>query len=212
MTVLSDSQIKEYMKKAKLIDPFDVTLLAPASYDMRVGQKVLKSKGDEESPIVNLETEKVIQIGTAEFVEILTLEKVKMPRDMCGRIGIRSFYTRKGLISFVGPQIDPGFEGNLVVSVFNTGPRPIVLKYGEPFCTIEFTKLDAPSERPYSGDYQGQTDFPSENIEFILGAKGVTLHEVVEVMKDLRSDMKWMKWLLAFILAALIGLLVTRAF
>lgn len=211
MTVLSDSQISDYVKKAKLIEPFDETLLAPASYDMRVGQKVLKSRGEEETPIVNLETEKIIQIGTAEFVEILTLERVNMPTNLCGRMGIRSFYTRKGLISFVGPQIDPGFKGNLVVSVFNTGPRPIVLRYGEPFCTVEFTKLDVPSKRPYSGDYQGQSDFPSENIEFILGAKGVTLAEVVEVMKSLRSDMKWMKWLLALIFATLVGLLITRA-
>ncbi len=164
MTVLSDGQIKDYVTKTKLIEPFDEMLLSPASYDLRVGQRILKSRRDGDTPIVNLETERILQIGTAEFVEILTLEKVNMPMDLCGRMGIRSYYTRKGLISFVGPQIDPGFKGNLIVSLFNTGPRPIVLKYGEAFCTVEFSKLDAPSKKAYSGEYQGQTDFPSENI------------------------------------------------
>jgi len=212
MTVLSDREIREHVKKTKLIEPFDETLLAPASYDLRVGQKILKSRAAEEgTPIINLETEKILQIGTAEFVEILTLEKVNMPNDLCGRMGIRSYYTRKGLVSFVGPQIDPGFKGNLIISLFNTGPRPVVLKYGEPFCTVEFSKLNIPSEKAYSGEYQGQSDFPSENIEFILGEQGITLSEVVEVMKSLRSDMKWMKWLLALIFATLVGLLITRA-
>ena len=58
MTVLSDSQIKEYVAEKKLIEPFDEMLLSPASYDLRVGQRVLKSRKDGDTPIINLETEK----------------------------------------------------------------------------------------------------------------------------------------------------------
>jgi len=211
MAVLSDRQIKEYAQKKKLIEPFDENLLGPASYDLRVGQRVLKSiRKKEETPIVNLELERVLQIGTGEFIEVLTLEKVNLPENICGRMGIRSFFTRKGLVSFVGPQVDPGFKGNLVISLFNTGPRTIVMKYGEPFCTIEFSELSAPCEKPYSGSYQGQNDFPSDNIEFIVGAKGITLSEVVDVMQGLRSDVKWLKILLLLILGALIAGVLAR--
>ena len=159
---------------------------------------------------MNLETERVLQIGTGEFVEVLTLERVRMPNNLCGRMGIRSFFTRKGLVSFVGPQVDPGFEGNLVISLFNTGPRTIVMKYGEPFCTIEFSELSDSCEKPYSGPYQKQNDFPSDNIEFIVGAKGITLYEVVDVMRGLRSDVKWLKILLLLILAALVAGVIGR--
>jgi dCTP deaminase len=211
MTILSDSQIREYAQKKKLIEPFDESALGPASYDLRIGQRVLKSvRQKEETPIVNLETERVLQIGTGEFVEVLTLEKVNLPENLCGRMGIRSFFTRKGLVSFVGPQVDPGFKGNLVVSLFNTGPRTIVMKYGEPFCTIEFSELSKPCEKPYSGSYQGQNDFPSDNIEFIVGAKGITLYEVVDVMRGLRSDVKWLKIILLLILGALIAGVIAR--
>jgi len=211
MTVLSDRQIKELSQKKKLIEPFDESLVGPASYDLRVGQRVLKSvRKKEETPIVNLEMERILQIGTGEFVEVLTLEKVNLPENICGRMGVRSFFTRKGLVSFVGPQVDPGFKGNLIISLFNTGPRTIVMKYGEPFCTIEFSELSNPVEKPYSGSYQGQNDFPSENIEFIVGAKGITLYEVVDVMKGLRSDVKWLKILLLLILGALIAGVIAR--
>lgn len=107
-----------------------------------------------------------------------------------------------------GAHVDPGFSGHLVVSVFNTGPRPIVLRYGEPFCTMEFSKLESPSEKPYSGAYQNQEDFPSENIEFLIGAGGTTLYEVVQAMETMKTDLKWVKWLLGFILAVMLGQLV----
>lgn len=163
-----------------------------------------------ESPIVNLEIDRVIKIETAEFVEVTTLEKLTLPLTICGRIGLRSYYSRKGLVLFSGPQIDPGFDGCLIISLFNTGPREIILKYGDPFCTVEFNRLDKPAEKGYSGPYQHQDDFPSDNIEFITGAMGITLYEVVETMKDLRSDIRWIKVLLGFILAALIAGIITR--
>lgn len=40
---------------------------------------------------MNLETERVLQIGTGEFVEVLTLERVRMPNNLCGRMGIGHF-------------------------------------------------------------------------------------------------------------------------
>ena len=45
--------------------------------------------------------------ATGEFVEVLTLEKVNMPNNVCARMGIRSYFTRKDLVPFVGPQVDP---------------------------------------------------------------------------------------------------------
>jgi len=213
MTVLPDHKIKELVKKSELLKPFDERLLGPASYDMRVGRKVLKSsKERESSPIIDMEKEKILHIETGEFVEIMTLEKAQLPPNICGRIGIRSYFTRKGLIPFAGPQVDPGFRGHLIISVFNTGPRPIIMKYGEPFCTIEFHELSGQCEKPYSGEYQDQEDFPSDNIEFIIGAKGITLYEVVEVIRGLRSDVRWLKVLLLLILGAIISGVISNFF
>ena len=198
-------------KKELLITPYSEKSLSPASYDLTVGGRALKSTR-EDNPIVNLEEEKVLSIGTGEFVEVLTRERLELPLDLCARFGLRSFFTRKGLQMFGGPQVDPGFKGNLIVSLFNSGPRPIVLKYGDDFCTIEFTRLEEPSEKGYSGVYQNTDDFPSENIEFITGAKGVTLYEVVKLMKSLEGDVRWMKWLLLAIFAAIVGELLARFF
>lgn len=196
-------------KKTLVISPYSEQWLNPASYDLTLGSKALKSTR-EEKPIVNLEEERILSIGRGEFCEVLTRERLELPLDICARFGLRSYFTRKGLQMFGGPQVDPGFKGNLFVSLFNSGPRPLVLKYGEDFCTIEFTRLEEPSEKGYSGVYQNADDFPSENIEFIAGAKDVTLYEVVETMKAVRGDIRWMKWILVAIFGAILAALPAR--
>lgn len=93
MAVLSDAQIKKHIREEKLIEPFDEGLLGPASYDLRAGRRVLIClRKDGGSPILNLEQERVLQIGTGEFVEIMTMEKVPLPNNLCARMGIRSLF------------------------------------------------------------------------------------------------------------------------
>lgn len=47
--------------------------------------------------------------------------------------------------------------------------------------------------------------------EFIVGARGVTLYEVVQTMRTVSRDIWWMKWLLLVILGALIAGIISRA-
>jgi dCTP deaminase len=206
MSVLSDRDIQKARDKGDLvISDFKEELLAPASYDLRVGNKALKGISERDKLIIDLSEDHILEIGTGEFAEVITLERIELSNKLSGRIGIRSYFIRKGLIPFAGPQIDPGWKGNLIISLFNTGPRSIVLRYGEPFCTIEFSRLESEAEKGYMGEYQNQSDFPTENIEFMLGAKGVTLYEVVQTMRTLTRDVSWMKWLLALIFAVLLA-------
>mgnify|MGYP005849616635 CR=1 FL=1 len=72
------------------------------------------------SLIISLEKEEVIEIATGDFVEVLTLERLALPKAICTRIGLRSYYTRKGYFYSVSPNRS-GFEGYLIVSLFNTG-------------------------------------------------------------------------------------------
>lgn len=180
MSVIPMQKIKEIQD---LIEPFDENLIEPASADLRVGRRALKSPvGSKRGEVVDLDREeKSIQLLSGQFISILSLEKLNLPLDICGRVGLRSSYARRGLIAFHGAQIDPGFKGHLVVPLINVGPETIVLEYGEPFCTLEFSRLEAPSEKGYSGEYQDLPDFPGDDINFMLRAKTVSLAEIPEL-------------------------------
>jgi dCTP deaminase len=182
MAVLSDTSIRNLQETGDLgISSFDPDALQPASYDMRLYWKILLSPTRYEvGREVDLreEREQTLALEPGRFAAILTEEILELPLDMSGRFGLRSEFTRKGLVAFPGIQVDPGFRGRLAISLFNAGPEAIGLRYGNKMFTIEFHTLESPASHGYEGDYQEQHDFPPDQTEFILNAQTVSLSEI----------------------------------
>lgn len=182
MTVLSDTSISQAVKLGKLrIHPFYSDALQPASYDMRLYWRLLVSPTRyEKGHIVDLRKEPHRQyaVEPGRFVGVLTEEKLEFPLTMSGRFGLRSEFTRHGLVSFGGIQIDPGFKGRLAISLFHAGPEPIMLKYKNQMFTVEFHLLDHQASKGYEGPFQNQSDFHKTQREFILNAKTSSLAEI----------------------------------
>ena len=152
--LMSDRDIERARTLKELeIRNFSKKCLQPASYDMRVGDEAFSSHEKERIP-VTLARPLVIKPG--DFILIRTYESVKLSPKIAGRLGLRSFHARKGLALLAGPQIDPGFEGVLVVGLHNLDANELKLSYREPFCTVEFHRLTEPVGQPYNGDYQHQ--------------------------------------------------------
>lgn len=188
MSVISGETMERLIKSKELIlEPFDKECLQPASIDLRAGGRAMKSSViDERGMVVDLARESKTAVFPGQFAAVLTLEKLALPLNICGRVGLRSFYARKGLISFHGTQVDPGFSGHLVVPIVNMGPEPIILEYGKPFITLELNYLETASSKPYSGDYQDQHDFSLDDINFILRApQAVSVTDVLGVRQDI---------------------------
>lgn len=187
MSVISGETIKRLIESKELIlEPLDTQCLQPASIDLRVGRRAIKSPvGEERGAVIDLTRDNKIGILPGQFASVLTLERLTLPLNICGRIGLRSFYARRGLISFHGAQVDPGFSGYLVVPLVNVGPETIALEYGKPFSTLELNYLETASSKTYSGDYQDQADFPADDINFLLSARTVSLAEIPSLKDEI---------------------------
>lgn len=190
MGVLSGRQIKELVKSGKLgIEPFDEVLVQPATYDLRLGPKILASplSADKLGVVIELTKDKPgYDIQSGQMVGILSLEKLYLPLDICGRFGIRSAIARKGINAFGGVQLDPGFKGRLTMNLLNVGPEPITLTLYEAIFSVEFARLEEEAEVGYSGPYQDQDDFPAEQYNYILSARTTSLAEIPTFRRDIR--------------------------
>jgi len=197
MAVLSRELIEKLVEAQVLkIEPFYKDGIQPASYDLRLGNTILVTpikRGERGRPI-DLDKEKgeKYMIRPGEFVAALTEESLSLPDDICGRFGVKSSLARKGLVAFGGIQIDPGFVGRLAISLFNVGPEDIELKLGEPTFTVEFHRLEEPTKNPYGSDpqkhtYQGQTDFPADQRNFIINAHTTSLAEIPVIRTDMEQ-------------------------
>jgi dCTP deaminase len=188
MAPLSGSQITRLVQSGDLvIHPFDETLVQPASYDLRLGQKILASplSRDITGAVIELsERSSTYKIQSGQMIAVMSDEWLELPVTVCGRFGIRSEFARRGLNAFGGPQLDPGFKGRLTMSLLNVGPEPIALSLRQPFFTVEFQRLDEPAEKGYEGSYQGQDDFPADQYEFILSARTTSLAEIPTLRQE----------------------------
>jgi dCTP deaminase len=190
MGVLSGRQIRELAESGKLvIEPLDETLVQPATYDLRLGPKILASplSADKLGVVIELTKDKPsYDIQSGQMVGVLSLEKLCLPLNMCGRFGIRSAIARKGINAFGGLQLDPGFRGRLTMNLLNVGPEPVTLTLNEPIFSVEFARLEEDAETGYSGSYQDQDDFPAEQYNYILSARTTSLAEIPTFRRDIR--------------------------
>ncbi len=208
MSLLTDVEIRQAMAAREIeIEPFDgEQCLQPASYDMRVGSRAVVAKSLTLEELgkkvdrggvkeLNVEGEGSVGIPAGGFALVTTLERVKLSPNYAGHIGIRSYYTRKGLVLLSGLQIDPGFDGNLVVGLCNLSPRSIVIEYKDTFCTVEFHHLNIAVEKPYIGKYmseQREGKIPAADKDYLRTIETMSISDLTQALLTLSNNVNTM--------------------
>ncbi len=162
--ILSDKTLKKYLENNTLVvEPLDDIQIQPASIDLRLGTHYLKV-AEHRSAMLDLvnkpEYEEIIQeevvIPAHAFLLATTREYVKLPDDLTAFVEGRSSIGRLGLFIQNSGWVDPGFEGEITIELYNANSLPIKLKSGVRICQLVFAKLDQEAANPYRGKYQGQ--------------------------------------------------------
>jgi len=162
--ILSDKTIRRYVTEGRLIiEPLEEMQIQPASVDLRLGNHYLKI-AEHKTAVLDLihkpEYEEIIQeevvIPPHSFLLATTREYVKLPDDLTAFVEGRSSIGRLGLFIQNSGWVDPGFEGEITIELYNANILPIKLVTGVRICQLVFAQLDQQAEHPYSGKYQGQ--------------------------------------------------------
>jgi len=160
--MLVDTEIEEAISIGEVeVSDFSKECLMPASYDLRVGEEGFVLSAGR---VIDIRGEGPLEVQPGDFALVMTHEKLRLSTNMVGRFGLRSVYARIGLLLTAGLQVDPGFEGKLVVGIVNFSSQTVRLPYLTPFCTLELEKLRRHSSAPYRGPYQGQEHLTDEII------------------------------------------------
>lgn len=175
MSVLNDKEIRrELLERNIEINPTPHPIqIQPASVDLRLDDTYL-TFNTTTTMVIDTRREQhyteyhsfsdncplVLQPG--QFILAQTVEQVKLPDDILGRVEGRSSLGRLGIVIHVTAGfIDPGFEGNITLEIVNLGDIPVVLYPNQRVCQIVFERLASSCERPYGvgniNKYQGQS-------------------------------------------------------
>lgn len=185
--LMSDIEILESITKGDLgIDGFEKGRLSGTSYDVAVGDEGVcgsekrKHKFRDEGPIA---------IPPGDLALILSLERFRLPLSIAGHSGLATDFARKGLIGLSGLQLDPGFEGKMIMGVFNSSPNNVAISYGDPLMRVEFYRLRRSATKSYTGRHQGQTEISAEDINLISGPF-IKVREEFKTWESLQSSLR----------------------
>ncbi|MEM0379622.1 MAG: dCTP deaminase [Nanopusillaceae archaeon] len=178
--ILSDKKIKEYINNKKIIvEPFEESLVGPASLDIRLGFKfrVFKNINKESIDIKNYKDEIIyrseekdyviyhgeysdlynvkredipIVIHPGEFILASIYEYIELPKNIAAQINGRSSIGRLGILVHTSAGwIDPGYAGHLTLEIYNVNKFPIKLYPLTKIAQIVFHELDEDVEFSY---------------------------------------------------------------
>lgn len=162
--ILSDKTMKEMIKAKKLfIEPITDESIQPASIDIRLGRHFLKVDENNvecmsmSAPIkyIEFEADEVI-IPPHSFLLATTMEYIKLPDNLTAFVEGRSSIGRMGLFIQNAGWVDPGFEGEITLELYNANRLPIKLQSGRRICQLVIAQMDQTAENPYNGKYQCQ--------------------------------------------------------
>ena len=162
--IISDHTIKQLLQSGELgIEPITEVQIQPASVDLRLGDHFLKVNEnysgiislDQETEYESIVSDEII-IPPHSFLLATTQEKVRLPNDVTAFVEGRSSIGRIGLFIQNAGWVDPGFEGQITLELYNANRLPIRLQSGRRICQLVLAKMDKEAEHPYRGKYQGQ--------------------------------------------------------
>lgn len=162
--ILSDKTITRMRSDGTLsISPLEREQIQPASVDIRLGD-TFSIVEDSPAGIITLDSEikyKTINADTylllpGQFVLATTMETISLPENLTAFVEGRSSLGRMGLFIQNAGWVDPGFQGEITLELFNANRCAIELKAGRRVGQLVLAEMDEAALNPYNGKYQGQ--------------------------------------------------------
>lgn len=162
--ILSDRTIQKMLEEKTLrIEPLEQAQIQPASVDIRLGN-TFSVVEDSSAGIIDMENHiqyKTITTDTYlllpnQFVLATTMEYFSLPDDLTAFVEGRSSLGRMGLFIQNAGWVDPGFQGEITLELYNANRCAIQLKAGRRVGQLVFAKMDGKALNSYKGKYQGQ--------------------------------------------------------
>ncbi len=161
--LLSDKGIREAQESGRIkIDPWDETLLQPASMDLRLGRKIrvfrnsmvpyidVKQELPDLTELVEIDEVNPFFLHPSEFALGVIYERICLSPSIAARLDGKSSLGRLGLlVHSTAGWVDPGWRGHLTLELSNVSSLPISLYYQMKISQISFMELSTPSEHPY---------------------------------------------------------------
>jgi dCTP deaminase len=167
MSVLTREAILAEMNAGRLVvTPFHADQLGAASIDLTLGEEIRVIENGSEpiqvladadyrdhTRVLRLDEPYVLEPGCT--IHGITLERITLPRDLCGFLEGRSRFARLGLMIHVTSAfVQPGVSNRQVLEMSNVSNRSLRIHPGVRLCQIVLLRTEG--EAAYQGRFSTQ--------------------------------------------------------
>jgi dCTP deaminase len=203
MAFIGTNTLTQLLQNSQVISPIDPDRIKNGAYELSLGAQVFQTDSSPKEVKYLSENEK-IEIKPGQFALLLTKEYVTIPEDKIAFISIKASVKFMGLVNVSGFHVDPGFEGNLLFSVYNAGPSNIVLSNGTPYFPIWFAELN--ERQDYKGSHEKQTKIPDAPVQALSQGELASPNVLSKRIDDVKHMKTKIEWAVLAVLAFLIAL------
>ena len=151
--LLSSAHIQAYIYKTGMVFPYfpagdnEKETVTSASLTLHIGPEILY--WDEKNNQVykkQLSTDQTIELRPNSITFLRPKERFNLPDYIAARFNLRIVHVHRGLLLGTGPLLDPGFKGFPMIPVHNLTENTYIVRPGDEFINVEFTKISNTSK------------------------------------------------------------------
>lgn len=147
MTFWSTQTLQARLQNDDIVLPYCPDRTQESSHMLSMGDQYLVTSDPDqerstESWIKDLGDKKSFIIPPGQFAFLLTEECLQIPENAIGFIAIASKQCFRGLVNVSGFHVDPGYQGKLILAVFNAGPKSVTVEKGDTIFRLWMANLD----------------------------------------------------------------------
>jgi deoxycytidine triphosphate deaminase len=194
-TMVTGQELRVAIEKGSFVQDGDVNCVEGVKYDFRLGPRILKARYSAPIDANKLnETEKqAICVEPGEAVFVLTEERLALPNNMIAQLSPKRKLSHAGILTLGGFTIDPGYEGRLLIGLFNFSSTPFPLIPGKKIIAATFYRLEGTEAGEFPAPDKPLDDFPDELVQVMQKYHPVAIQSVTDLVKRLQDDLTSLK-------------------
>jgi dCTP deaminase len=131
-SLVTHDRLKEMIGAGQIIVGGDPNAVEGIKYDFRLGSKFLKASLERPVDFNDLHGTERLQakIDPGEVVFVMSEERLNLPMDMFVVLVHKRKISHDGIAEMGGLCVDPGYEGHLLVGLYNFSSSPFQFEPG----------------------------------------------------------------------------------
>lgn len=188
--MITGEGLRKMVAEGALIKNGDLACAESVKYDFRLSQRILKAKFGRPMRADEVPDKQDLVVEPGEVVFVLSEERLSLPRDVIAQLSPKRKLSHAGILTLGGFMIDPGYEGYLLVGLFNLSATPFPLIPGKKLVAATFQKLSQEEIGDFPVAGEPLEDFPDELIQVMKKYQPVAMQSVSDHVAALQGELR----------------------